>query len=216
MTIEEGLTLEPNHDIPFHGRKRVDIPGVDRNDFAQFLGRNGFKVGAEIGVDRGEYGVELCKAGIKMYGIDSYFRYDAYKAEGRYESHYEIAKQNLKDYDYTIINKLSVDAVNDFEDNSLDFVYIDGNHSLPYVAQDLFIWEKKVRKGGIISGHDYAMVVGAREIQDPPVYDGVHVQAAVDTFVYIARIPRLYVLGRRGKVEGEKRDKWRSFFFYKP
>jgi hypothetical protein len=39
-----------------------------------------------------------------------------------------------------------MDALNDFEDDSLDFVYIDGNHEFPYVAEDLFHWSKKVRK----------------------------------------------------------------------
>lgn len=215
MTIEEGLKLEPNFEIPFHGKKGVDIPGVTRNDFAEFLARNGFKVGVEVGVDRGEYSLVLCKAGCKVTGVDPYVRYDAYKAEGKYESHKDIALKNLKGYNFTLINKYSVDAVNEIPDNSLDFVYIDGNHSLPYAAQDIFLWERKVRKGGILSGHDYAMVRGAREQQPDPVYDGVHVKAAVDTAVYIMRIPKLYILGRRSKWEGEPRDKWRSWFFYK-
>lgn len=150
-----------------------------------------------------------------MYGVDSYLRYDAYKAEGKYESHFEKAVANLKGYDYTIINKLSMDALNDFEDNSLDFVYIDGNHTLPYIAADIFGWERKVRKGGIISGHDYAVVKGPRERQQPKTYDGVHVKLAVDACAYIMRIPKLYVLGERPKKEGQKRDKWRSWFFFK-
>lgn len=216
MTIEEGLKLEGNFEIPFHGRKGVDIPGVNRDDFALYLARNGFKTGVEIGVDKGEYGLSLAKAGLKVHGIDPYIRYEAYKGEGKYESHYDIAKEVLKDFDYTIINKFSVDAANDFEDNSLDFVYIDGNHSLPYIAGDIFIWERKVRRGGILSGHDYAMVRGAREQQENPVYDGVHVKAAVDASVYIMRVPKLYILGRREKREGEIRDKWRSWFFFKP
>lgn len=215
MNIKEGLNLEPTFEIPLHGRKGVEIPDVGRDDFPKFLAECGYKVGIEIGIDRGEYGVTLCKAGLKMYGVDSYIRYDAYKKEGAYESHYDDAVKNLTGYDYTIINKFSMDALDDFEDNSLDFVYIDGNHTLPYVAQDIFGWERKVKHGGIISGHDYAVVKGPRERQEPKVYDGVHVKFAVDAFVYIARVPKLYVLGRRLRREGEKRDKWRSWFFFK-
>lgn len=215
MTIEEGLKLEPNFDIPFHGRKGVDIPDVNRNDFAEFLFRNGYKKGVEVGVDKGEYSLALCKAGCSVVGVDPYVRYDAYKAEGKYESHESIALEALKGYDFTLIKKYSIDAINDIPDNSLDFVYIDGNHALPYASQDIFLWERKVRKGGIISGHDYAMVKGAREQQPDPVYDGIHVKAAVDTFVYVARIPKLYILGRKEKREDEKRDKWRSWFFFK-
>lgn len=215
MNIKDGLKLDPTFDIPLHGRKGVEIPDCDRSDFAVFLSENGYKVGVEIGVDRGEYGVALCKAGLKVYGVDPYVRYDAYKGEGMYENHYKEALKNLKGYDYTIINKFSMDALKDFKDNSLDFVYIDGNHTLPYISQDIFGWERKVRHGGIISGHDYAVVKGIRERQTPKVYDGTHVKLAVDSFVYIARIPKLYVLGKRRKIEGLKRDKWRSWFFFK-
>lgn len=213
--IKDGLKLKPSFNIPLLGIKGVEIPDVGRDDFAKFLFENGYKVGVEIGVDRGEYGIILCQAGLKVYGVDSYIRYDAYKAEGRYESHYEQAKKNLEGYDYTIINKLSIDALEDFEDNSLDFVYIDGNHTLPYIAQDIFGWERKVRRGGIISGHDYAVVGGPRERQAPKTYDGVHVKLAVDACAFIMRLERLYILGRRSKREGEKRDKWRSWFFFK-
>ena len=215
MNIKDGLNLEPVFDIPLHGRKGVEIPDTDRNDFATFLAENGFKVGVEIGIDRGEYGITLCKAGIKMYGVDSYVQYDEYKREGMYKTHFDEAKVNLKGYDYTIINKFSMEALKDFEDNSLDFVYIDGNHTLPYISADIFGWERKVRRGGIISGHDYAVIKGFREETDPKTYDGVHVKIAVDASVYVMRIPRLYILGRRRKKEGEKRDKWRSWFFFK-
>lgn len=215
MKIKDGLNRKPSFYIPLLGTRGVEIPDVGRDDFALFLAENGYKVGVEIGVDRGEYGIVLCKAGLKVYGVDSYLRYDAYKAEGAYKSHLEEATANLKGYDYTIINKFSTDALNDFEDNSLDFVYIDGNHTLPYIAQDIFGWEKKVRKGGIISGHDYAVVSGPRERQEPKVYDGIHVKLAVDACAFIMRLSRLYILGRREKKEGEKRDKWRSWFFFK-
>lgn len=215
MNIKDGLALEPTFNIPLHGRRGVEIPDVGRDDFATFLFEYGCRVGVEVGVDIGEYGIILCKAGLKVYGVDSYVRYDAYKGEGMYVSHYEEALKNLKGYDYTIINKFSMDALDDFKDNSLDFVYIDGNHTLPYISADIFGWERKVRRGGIISGHDYAVVKGIRERQEPKTYDGVHVKLAVDAFVYIARIPRLYVLGKRRKIKGLKRDKWRSFFFFK-
>lgn len=42
-----------------------------------------------------------------------------------------------------------------FPDNSLDFVYIDANHSYDYVVQDLNLWYPKVKSGGLVMGHDY-------------------------------------------------------------
>lgn len=215
MNIKDGLKLKPVFDIPLHGRKGVEIPHALRTDFPPFLAEMGYKVGVEIGIDRGEFGVMLCKAGLKMYGVDPYIRYDEYKPIGRYQSHYEEAFENLKSYDYTIIKKFSMDALNDFEDSSLDFVYIDGNHTLPYISEDIFGWEQKVRRGGIISGHDYAVVKGPREREEPKVYDGTHVKFAVDACAYIMRVPKLYVLGKRRGKKGVERDQWRSWFWFK-
>lgn len=42
-----------------------------------------------------------------------------------------------------------------FEDESLDFVYIDGNHQYESVKEDLKLWWPKVKEGGFIGGHDY-------------------------------------------------------------
>lgn len=42
-------------------------------------------------------------------------------------------------------------------DNYLDFVYIDGDHSYEGVKRDLEITKQKVKKGGIIAGHDYCL-----------------------------------------------------------
>lgn len=42
-----------------------------------------------------------------------------------------------------------------FLDNSVDLVYIDGDHSYEAVLLDLKLWYPKVKKGGFISGHDW-------------------------------------------------------------
>lgn len=39
--------------------------------------------------------------------------------------------------------------------SDLDLVFIDGNHSYASVTTDLSLWTPKVRKGGVIAGHDY-------------------------------------------------------------
>lgn len=216
MNMRGGLKLEPTFMIPYYGLKGVEIPDVGRDDFPEFLFDIGCRVGVEVGVEQGEYGVKLCQAGLKVYGIDPYVNYKEYTTPKTYESFYEQALKNLKDFEYTIIKKFSMDALADFEDGSLDFVYIDGNHFLPFVAADIFGWDSKLRKGGIMSGHDYAFVKGIKERKTPRIYDGVHVKAAVDACAYIMRIDKLYVLGRRvTKEKGEKRDKWRSWFWIK-
>ena len=42
-----------------------------------------------------------------------------------------------------------------FPDNFFDFVYIDANHKLEYIRQDIEMWWPKVKPGGIFAGHDY-------------------------------------------------------------
>ncbi len=138
------------------------IPGGrGEGGLATLLKELDVKTGVEIGVLKGEYTQILLQSipGLKLYGVDPWIEYpDYYDVSGGqkyYDEIYEEAKQRTKDYDCTLIKKFSMDAVKDFEDESLDFVYIDGNHEFIHVAEDIHYWSKKVKPGGIISGHDY-------------------------------------------------------------
>ena len=53
------------------------------------------------------------------------------------------------------IKKYSYDAVNDYDDESIDFLFIDAAHDYESVKKDLNDWYSKVKKNGIIGGHDY-------------------------------------------------------------
>lgn len=120
-----------------------------------------FKTGAEIGVLKGEYTQILGQTipNLKLYAIDPWTEYpDYYDVSGGqpyFNEIYEEAKQRTSFFDCQLIKKFSMEAVKDFEDESLDFVYIDANHEFIHVAEDIHYWSKKVKKGGIISGHDY-------------------------------------------------------------
>ena len=157
MTIQDGLKLEPKFRIPYYGLRGVEIPDAGRDDLPKFLFESGYRVGVEVGVNQGEFGIKLCQSGLKVYGIDPYIVYPGYKDPESYESHYGEAIANLKGYDYTIIKKFSMDALADFKDESLDFVYIDANHGYESVKEDIAMWWPKVKRGGMLSGHDYAV-----------------------------------------------------------
>lgn len=49
----------------------------------------------------------------------------------------------------------SLEAVELFEDESVDFLMIDGDHNYPVVKQEIQAYLPKMKKGGIISGDDY-------------------------------------------------------------
>lgn len=143
-----------------------------RIDLAKYFAELGLTIGAEIGVDGGVYSAKLCEANpkLKLYCIDPWDLNEGTSRERRIRKYAE-AKERLKPYNAKLIRKFSMDAVKDFKDGSLDFVYIDGNHNFDYVMQDIIEWSKKVKKGGIIAGHDYS--------------DGAHVgvKDAVDLYV---------------------------------
>jgi predicted O-methyltransferase YrrM len=70
---------------------------------------------------------------------------------------WEIFNKNIKPIkdSINIIKKTTFDASQDFEDGSIDFLFIDADHSYEGVKSDLERWYPKVKSGGIISGHDY-------------------------------------------------------------
>jgi precorrin-6B methylase 2 len=47
-------------------------------------------------------------------------------------------------------------AAAQFPDQSLDLIFIDGNHQYDAVLQDLHAWYPKLRSGGLLAGDDYA------------------------------------------------------------
>ena len=114
----------------------------------------------EIGVCYGQssvfMGVEIInqKKNIKLNLVDSW---DENFEKGMYDSFMNTIlpiKQEMGDK-LNIIRDLSVNASKRFNDNSLDAVFIDADHSYEAVKLDIQNWMPKVRKGGILAGHDY-------------------------------------------------------------
>ncbi len=182
-----------------------EIPDCSRDDLPGFFVEMGFRVGAEIGVYKGEFSAKIAKTGLKLFSVDPYFP-DQEKL-GRM---YQDVKQLLAPYPKCkIIRKTSMEAVGDFEDRSLDFVYIDGNHEFRYIAEDLSEWTKKVRKGGIVSGDDYFYHKHGTS------KDFWHVAHVLNAYIGAYGIENWYLLGRKNALPGEKRDRYRSWMFVK-
>lgn len=149
-------------------RSPITLPALGRNDLAYLFHRFGFMSGAEIGVERGLYSEVLCRAnpGMKLYAVDPWLAYKGYRehvSQAKMDELYEDAVDRLAQYNCWILREQSVQAAELVKDGSLDFVYIDGNHSFLHVTQDLAAWSPKVRAGGIIAGHDYRRSKGSYE-----------------------------------------------------
>lgn len=128
----------------------------------------GFKVGAEIGVERGKYADCLLRKipGLALYCVDPWVETPGYR-EGMQSKIEQYRKETYlllkKHKGARIMEKFSVAAAKDIPDGSLDFVFIDGNHDFENVVADIAAWTPKVRQGGIISGHDFCDEVCAHE-----------------------------------------------------
>lgn len=85
---------------------------------------------------------------------------------------------------YLILRKTSLEAASQFEDGSLDFVYLDGDHRYEAVRADLEAWYPKVRRGGMLAGDDYGFLPEQSVdfgLGNEPLIFGV--KRAVDEFV---------------------------------
>jgi hypothetical protein len=151
----------------------------------------GFNTGVEVGVLDGTYSEVLCKdiPNLKLYSVDKWAVYPIYhnrRKQYHYDAAYGQALEKLKPYpNCQIIKEWSMDAVKQFEDNSLDFVFIDANHDFEHITEDIAEWGKKVRIGGIISGHDFG---------DSPRSLFCSVETVVRAWTKAKRIHRWFIL----------------------
>jgi hypothetical protein len=140
------------------GRKMPIFLPTSRDDLPALFVELGYKVGAEIGVECALYSEKLCQAGLRIYAIDAWTAYKSYRehvSQAKLDGFYDEARERLAAYNHQLIRCFSADAAGLFADESLDFVYIDGNHEFFNVTGDIWRWSKKVRRGGIVAGHDF-------------------------------------------------------------
>lgn len=154
--MEDLRTHLEEYGLEGHGPARVN---VGRNALALVFSEMGLSEGAEIGVERGLYSeVLLSMPNLKLHLIDPLEAYAGYRehvSQEKLDGFYDECRERLSGKNYVFHRKYSQDAVRDFGDGSLDFVYIDANHEFTHVTNDIAAWEKKVRVGGVIAGHDF-------------------------------------------------------------
>jgi glycosyltransferase involved in cell wall biosynthesis len=150
--------------IPSHrlrGPMPIELPTFHRDDLAALFAELGFQRGAEIGVAEGKYSEVLLKANLDLHLllVDPWHHY-AGNPQGKSKEKDEFAFNETKRRTAQwgprgeMVAKLSMDAVRDVPEGSLDFCYIDAHHGFDYVMQDLIEWSKRVRSGGIVAGDD--------------------------------------------------------------
>ncbi len=128
-------------------------------------------IGVEIGVERGNSAFHfLSNCNIELlYLIDPYESY--IDSDTNHVCDEFCQKQNketclnlLKNFtNFKLIEKKSDDAVNQFDDNSLDFIFIDGLHSYEQCLKDIKNYYPKLKQGGLFSGHDFSYAIGCNK-----------------------------------------------------
>ena len=191
----------------------VVLKGIGRKGLYKLWAELGVRIGCEVGVQRGRNSYVLLNEipDLLLYLVDPWSKHP-------YSSYYSDPKWNPKNYmkfkrqtrwrlsgkKVIIIEKFSEDAFNLFPDNFLDFVYIDGDHSYDFAMLDILLWSRKVKVGGIVSGHDYYL----------PKKTQPKVGNAVDDYTKIHKIQPVYLTDNR-LLKPEKGDKFHSWMWIK-
>jgi hypothetical protein len=123
------------------------------------------KVCAEIGTLRGDWAAQLVKSRpARLYLIDCWeaqpsdlYLDRANIGQQEQDAIFEGVKARFAPYESVeIIRKFSAEAHGLFAEEFFDFVYVDANHSFEACYQDLSWWFPKVKRGGLLAGHDYS------------------------------------------------------------
>lgn len=132
--------------------------------------KNNYTVGAEVGVQAGQTFKRILNdcPDVTLYGIDVWVadknvRLEEKELQGsEFHPNYNMLKHWIKSKKdlaerAIMVRSYSDGCLDQFEDNSLDFVFIDADHRYEGVRMDTLNWSKKVREGGLVAGHDYNM-----------------------------------------------------------
>lgn len=140
-----------------------------------YIKRLGEKVkGIEIGTCRAEstaYLLEKCPNINLLTTIDPYKGYQDWNGEITQETvdrFRTIAQKNLERFKKRVVmlRDQSVNAADKFEDESVDFIFVDGDHSYDATLADCIRYYPKLKKGGLFCGHDYSSIQGVKDAVD--------------------------------------------------
>jgi len=125
------------------------MASVHRQAFAALVNQCGWAKGAELGVDKGIlFGMLLQRCPqLHLIGVDTFPDRD--RSRRVFELATEYADRT------TVLEMTTHLASRVTDDRSLDFVFIDADHSYEAVRQDIKDWKNKVKPGGWLGGHDY-------------------------------------------------------------
>ena len=155
--IESTTAVQTYH--PLHRLRVAELR--DRSALATLLAAG--SVGCELGVWRGDHAADLLKhvRPRKLHLVDNWSwpkGLDPEGETGRIRARFrgEIAAGQIEFHPMSFADFLA-----SVPDRSLDWIYVDGAHTYAEVARDVWQAWPKIRTGGILCGHDFAIRPGA-------------------------------------------------------
>jgi predicted O-methyltransferase YrrM len=146
-------------------KNKITLNETRESAIARILNENDAKVGVEIGVFKGKFSKAILeKWPGTLYMVDPWRPLgDEYFDSSNHKIHttaFSDTMDSIKGFEDRafMIRALSNQAINLFQDDSLDYVYIDGNHAYDWVKEDIELWWPKLKSGGVLAGHDYLLV----------------------------------------------------------
>ena len=142
------------------------------------------EIGSWLGKSASYMAVEILnsKKDIKFDCVDTWEYWDdqgeTHLAFGNLYSHF---LNNIKPVEDVInpIKLLSVEAAELYENESLDFIFLDASHDYESVKEDLNVWYPKLKKTGIIAGHDYTSHPGVKKAVDEFFAQDIETESAI-------------------------------------
>lgn len=186
---EHGIAITPYHDLHtefpdwYSNLQLIELPRYHRqfeqigmiSGFVDLLKQAAPKIMVEVGCGTGETTEIACQLVDKVYGVDNWLPDPREPANLLHEDESVFDMRVDRFTNLTKIKANSLDAVKEFEDCSVDLVYIDAGHDYEDVVADIKAWLPKIKVGGYIAGHDY--------VWHPPVKQAVNeLIGTVETF----------------------------------
>jgi hypothetical protein len=169
LRINQPKTSDPNHHLPAAEwvQKQIEYTATSSPSGEGLIEPinklEGELVGVEVGVCLA-HTTEAFAKGIKnlkkLYAVDNYPTFVDWDGSDWNQDRQDLMKKAAQDKMLAHKDKVeflhvsSEEFVKTIEDESLDFIFIDGDHSFEAALKDFQNYYPKVKKGGIFGGHD--------------------------------------------------------------
>lgn len=126
-----------------------------RKELLELLPKDG--VVAELGVDKGDFSQLILSINKpkKLHLVD-FWGSKRYNQDKRRKVE-QMFKEQIENNKVEINLGLSTVVESSFDNEYFDWIYIDTDHSYATTIQELKLYAPKIKKGGIIAGHDYIL-----------------------------------------------------------